>query len=287
MLRSDGHAWSMARALATWGSKESFNTVADEILSILENIGIDIEQFHAESAPGQYEIVLPPMAPLAACDALLHTRQVVESAAARHGFRVTLHPRPFGGIGNGCHAHMSISSKDGDDAAVYERFYGGILEHFRAIFAFTNSHPASYERMVDGLWAGGRWVTWGTYNKETPLRKCRDSHWEIKVLDGMANPFLAIAVLLFAGTEGAAFRWGDCAVDPAILSDEQRNALGIDKRFPGNLPEALEALESDELIVKLMGKGLAERYVNVKKAEMNILHPMSKEAARSWVIERY
>ncbi|KAI1821865.1 hypothetical protein F4861DRAFT_430751 [Xylaria intraflava] len=287
MLPHDGHAWSMARALASWGSEGSFNTVADEILSELDNIGIVAEQFHAEAAPGQYELVLPATTPLEACDTLLHTRQVVESAAARHGFRVTLHPRPFGGIGNGSHAHLSISSKNGDDPSVYEKFYGGILEHFRAIFAFTNSHTASYERMVDGLWAGGRWVTWGTQNKETPLRKCRDSHWEVKVLDGMANPYLAMAALLFAGTKGAAFKWGDCAVDPAILDERQRKALGIDTRFPEDLPQALQALESDDLMVKVFGQDVVERYVNVKKAEMELLRPMSKEERRNWVLERY
>lgn len=289
MLRNDGHAWSTARALASWGAEGSFGTVADEILTSLEDAGVGVLQFHAEGAPGQFEIVLPPLAPLAACDTLLHTRQVVESTAARHGFRVTLHPRPYSdAIGTGSHAHVSIVSRDGDDPAVYEQFYGGILEHFRAVFAFTNSHPTSYERMVDGLWAGGRWITWGTQNKETPLRKVKDSHWEVKVLDGIANPYLAMAALILAGTAGATkFTWGDCKIDPAKLSTEQRSALGIQWRFPANLQEALDALKEDDLLVKLIGEDVVKQYVTIKKAEMALLEPMPAEKLREWVIERY
>ncbi len=288
MLSNDGHAWSMARALASWGAEGSFNTVADEILDALVKAGIEFEQFHPEGAPGQYEIVLPPKKPLEACDTLLHARQIVESAAARHGFRVTLHPRPFPpGIGNGSHAHMSITSKDGDNPSIYERFYSGILEHFPAIFAFTNSHPTSYERMVDGLWAGGRWVTWGTHNKEAPLRKCKDSHWEVKVMDGIANPYLALAALIFGGTEGAALTMGDCAVDPAKLSSEERKALGIRTQFPRNLEEALEALTSDVKMVDLLGKDVVERYAAVKKGEIQLLNSLPEEKRRMWVMERY
>ncbi|KAI1352121.1 hypothetical protein F5Y01DRAFT_314111 [Xylaria sp. FL0043] len=287
-LSNDGQAWSSARALATWGAEGSFNTVADEILDGLGKAGIEVEQFHPEAAPCQYEIVLPPKTPLEACDTLLHARQIVESTAARHGFRITLHPRPFTpGIGVGSHAHISITSKDGDEPSTYEKFYGGILEHFPAIFAFTNGHPTSYERMVDGLWAGGRWVTWGTQNKETPLRKCKDSHWEIKVIDGIANPYLALAALILAGADGAALATGDCTIDPAKLSSEERRALGITRQFPSKLEEALEALASDVRMVELIGKDVVERYVAVKKAEIQLLDFIPEESRKMWVMERY
>lgn len=94
-LRNDGHAWSMARALADWGRPGAFNTAIDEIHNALKRAGIFIQQFHAESAAGQYELILPPKPPMEACDTLLHTRQIIESVSARHGYRVTLHPKPF------------------------------------------------------------------------------------------------------------------------------------------------------------------------------------------------
>ncbi|KAI0878854.1 glutamine synthetase [Hypoxylon argillaceum] len=287
-LRNDGHSWSTARPLAEWGNQTSFATAADDILTALDEAGIAVRQFHAEGAPGQYELVLPPLPPVESCDTLLHARQVIESVAARYGYRVTLHPRPFAdSFGSASHVHLSIVSPGGDSRDVYERFYGGILKHFRAIIAFTYSHPASYERMVDSIWAGGRRPAWGTQNKETPLRKCKDSHWEVKVLDGLANPYLAIASLLAAGTSGHPLTWGDCAVDPAHLSAREREDLGIVERFPTSLKEALRALNGDEVMTEMLGEEVVRRYTNVKEAEMVFLEAMAPVEQRIWVMERY
>ncbi|KAI0395772.1 glutamine synthetase [Xylariaceae sp. FL0594] len=260
-LQNDGHSWAIARPLADWGNPDSFATAIDEILTALDQAGIAVRQFHTEGAPGQYELVLPPLPPVESCDTLLYTRQVIESVAARYGYRATLHPRPFeDSFGNASHAHLSIVSSGGDTRAVYESFYGGILKSLRAIIALTYGHPTSYERMVDSIWAGGRWTTWGTQNKQTPLRKCKDSHWEIKVLDGLANPYLAVAALLAAGSSGHPLIWGDCAVDPALLSTQQREDLGITEMFPANLGEALEALEADRALVEMLGECWAKTW---------------------------
>ncbi|KAI5925098.1 hypothetical protein F4810DRAFT_88841 [Camillea tinctor] len=286
-LRSDGHAWSGARAVA-WDA-------AEEVLARLREAGVEVQQFHAESAPGQYEVVLGPLGPLAACDALLHARQVLESCAAGRGYRVTLHPKPFAGVcGSASHVHMSVSSSSSGTApeSVYEPFYAGILSHLRALAAFTYSNPASYERVADGVWAGGRWVAWGTQNRETPLRKVEDSHWEVKALDGIANPYLAVAALLAAGADGVRRgadlgMWGDCVDDPALLSPERRKELGIEKMLPADLGEALKALQEDKELVELLGAEFVQRYVDVKTAEIALLSPMSAEVRREWILERY
>ncbi|KEY73560.1 hypothetical protein S7711_09820 [Stachybotrys chartarum IBT 7711] len=292
LQNDDGHAWSMARSVADWGRSGSFTTTMDEIVEALEAAGIDIELFHPEAAPGQYEIVLPPLPPLEACDALLHTRQILEATAARHSFRVTLHPKPFAmACGSASHVHLSISSPGGDKPETYESFYAGILRHFRAIIAFTYSNPTSYERMVDSFWAGGRWVTWGTQNKETPLRKCEDSHWELKTMDGLANPYLALAAILSAGTSGVVAKeplvWGDCEIDPAKLTEAQKEDLGVSQMFPANLTEALQALQEDKELSCLLNPLLVEHYVRVKTAELAFLDPMSAEERRQWILERY
>ncbi|KAI1763809.1 glutamine synthetase/guanido kinase [Hypoxylon sp. FL1150] len=290
-LRGDGHSWSTARALADWGRKGSFGTAADEILGSLDAAGIAVEQFHPESAAGQYELVLAPLPPLEACDNLLQARQILESVAARHGFRVTLHPKPFPkACGSASHMHMSISSPGGDDPAVYERFYAGVLEHLRAIIAFAYSNPTSYERMLDSFWAGGRWIMWGTQNKEAPLRKVEGSHWEIKVIDGLANPYFVVTAILSAGLDGlkkkTPLTWGDCQGDPARLSKEEREELGIETMFPADLREALKALIEDKGL-ELEGK-LVQRYVEIKNAELEfLLDPLSPEELRRWVLERY
>ncbi|KAI1778784.1 glutamine synthetase/guanido kinase [Hypoxylon cercidicola] len=291
-LRNDGHAWSSARALADWGRPGAFITLVDEIIDTLQFAGIFIQQFNAESAPGQYELILPPVPPLEACDTLLHARQIIESISARHGYRITLHPKPFAEAhGTASHVHMSLSSAGGNDPAVYESFYAGILKHLRAICAFTNSHPASYARMADGFCAGGRWVTWSTKNGETPLRKCEDGHWELKLMDGLANPYIAMSAILAAGTNGiinkTAMTWSDCTVDPAVLSDRQRKKLGISEMLPANLKQALEALKADKELIDLLHPEMVQRYIDVKSAEIALLELMGSFERRQWILERY
>ncbi|KAK8118003.1 uncharacterized protein PG998_006284 [Apiospora kogelbergensis] len=290
-IPNDGHAWSMSRALSEWGREGSIVTVLDEMVDLLNDADIPIEQLHAEGAPGQFEIVLPPLPPLQACDTLLHARQIIESAAARHGFRATLHPKPFAERpGTAAHAHMSLSSSSRGDES--NNFYAGILNHLRALAAFTYTNPASYDRAVDSCWAGGSWVAWGTQNRETPLRKIEGSHWEFKALDGLANPYIAIAALLMAGLDGVASKtsleqWDDCDKDPASLEPEQRAKLGITQALPKNLNEALDRLMEDTTLKELIGEKFVDRYVDVKRAELTLLKSMNDEERREWLIERY
>jgi glutamine synthetase len=169
-----------------------------EIATSLAEIGIPIQQFHAEAGAGQYEFVLPPLLALAAVDTLIQARQVIYQIAATHGLRATLHPQPYPSIGTAAHAHISISSLEKELGF----FVGGVLKHLEAVCAFAMPEAVSYGRVVDDHWTGGTWVAWGTQNRETPLRKVTDGRWEIRCLDGMANMYLAMAAILGAGLLG-------------------------------------------------------------------------------------
>ncbi|KAI0404809.1 glutamine synthetase/guanido kinase [Xylaria palmicola] len=288
----DGHAWSKTSVFADWGREGSVGSAADEMLTCLADAGIDVEQLHAESAPGQFEVVLGALPPLEACDALLHARMVLESVAARHGFRMTLHPKPIAGAaGSGSHMHMSISSPAGDDPGVYEHFYAGILKHMCAIAAFTCSCEWSYARLGDSCWAGGRWVAWGTQNRETPLRKCEDSHWELKALDGIANPYLAVMAILEAGMEGVRtltpLKWKDCAQDPAKLTKVERGRLGIETKLPDSVGQALNALRSDKGLSSLLEPAFLELYIRVKEAEREHVNSLSSGDALESFLSLY
>ena len=186
---------------------------------------------------------------------------------------------------------MSIASPANVRPDVYEPFYAGVLKHLRAILAFTYPNPASFDRSVDGAWAGGRWVCWGTQNRETALRKVEGSHWELKTMDGLANPYLAMAAVLFAGIGGVLAReplkWRDCEMDPATLTDNDRKEMGVTERLPASLEEALTALQEDKELVGLMSEELVERYVAVKEFEMAFLAKMGVEERRQWLMERY
>ncbi|KAF5020673.1 hypothetical protein F66182_7307 [Fusarium sp. NRRL 66182] len=286
-LDGDGHAWSVSRAM-----EHEAVEVLEDAVDQLDAAGVYVEMLHPESANGQYEIVLPRASALEAVDTLLYTRDVISSCATAKGFRVTLHPKPYAmACGTAAHMHMSISSPNGSDKEVYEPFYAGILKHLRAIAAFTYSSMVSYERVADGCWAGGTWVTWGTQNREVPLRKIDGSHWEIKCIDGLANPYLSLSAILLAGTKGVADKeelvWGDCTKDPAVLSSSDRERLNISARLPRSIKEALEALAQDTELNGLLGSALVHRYAEIKKAETDILEKMGDKERSLWIMERY
>lgn len=136
-------------------------------------------------------------------------------------------------------------------------------------------------------------MAWGTQNRETPLRKIEGSHWELKCIDGLANPYLALAAVLFAGARGVAdkasllARWRDCEVDPAGLTDNDRRELGVSERLPASVSEALDALRADEALVGLLGAELVEGYVAVKEFEVDFLGKMGEDERRRWIMERY
>ncbi|KAK4219550.1 hypothetical protein QBC37DRAFT_303032 [Rhypophila decipiens] len=287
-LTTDGHAWSVSRYFAD----PKISKLLRDIVTELEDMGIFVEQLHAESATGQFELILPPLPPVEAVDTLLHTRDVMSALATAAGFKITLHPKPLANaIGTAAHTHMSISSPNGSKPEVYESFYAGILKHLRGITAFTYSNPASFERLADGVWAGGRWVTWGTQNRETALRKIEDSHWELKSMDGMANPYFAMGAVLLAGTHGVKNKekmtWGDCEIDPAKLTGNDRKELGVKEMLPASVEEALKALKDDEELVGYLGEELVERYVALKGFEMDFLGEMTEDERRGWLLERY
>ncbi|KAK3956986.1 hypothetical protein QBC32DRAFT_320233 [Pseudoneurospora amorphoporcata] len=287
-LTTDGHAWSVSRYFAD----PKVSKLLRDMVHALDSMGIYVEQLHAESATGQFELILPPYPPIQAVDTLLHTRDVMFALATAAGYKITLHPKPFPtACGTASHTHMSISSPGGDKPEVYEPFYAGVLKHLRAITAFTYSNPASFERLKDGAWAGGRWVTWGTLNREAPLRKIEGSHWELKAMDGLANPYFAMAAVLLSGIhgymDGEKLTWGDCEIDPAKLTPNDRAELGVKDMLPASVEGALMALRGDEEFVEFLGQEVVERYCDVKEFEMEFLAEMGEEERRNWIMERY
>lgn len=280
---SYGHAWSNAGALRN----PHIMQVIEEIMAKLERAQINLEQFHPESAPGQYEFVTGCLPPLEAVDALLATQDIIYSVAEKHSLKATFVPKPYPeACGTGAHVHMSMTPGD-----KHPSFYAGILKHLPAIAAFTYSNSSSYDRVQDGVWSGGRYVAWGTQNRETPLRKVEDSHWEMKCMDGLANKYLALAAVLGVGLQGVLdnepLTHKDCNSDPALLDVENRKKLGIVEQLPKDFPDALRKLDKDNSLRKIVGEDLVNVYLTVKHAEMEMLEAMDPEERRGFLLERY
>lgn len=282
-----------------WGtlSDEQYVDSLQLITSIVEalaRIGIDVEQFHSEAGAGQYEFVLPPLPPVQAADALIQARQCIQQVAAIRGRRATYHPMPFEGIGTAAHAHVSLNSDTISSTELKiasESFAAGTLQQLPAICAITMPQPVSYGRVADHSWTGGTWVAWGTNNRETPLRRVNDTRWEVRCLDGLANMYLALTGLLAAGlmgvVNGIPLEMQDCQVNPTKLSQTEKEALGVTKRLPRSLEEALATFEQAEEFHKFLGKELAANWIAVERATLEMLDSMTESQRRIWLMERY
>ncbi|KAI5204754.1 glutamine synthetase/guanido kinase [Aureobasidium subglaciale] len=282
-----------------WGtlSPEQFETalpVLAEIADALASIGIPVQQFHSESGPGQYEFVLPPMHIVEAVDTLIQARQVVQQIAHLHKLRATLHPVPLNGVGSGQHVHISLNSStlSVEDLAKKESsFFAGVLEQLPALCAFLLPNDASYARVAENMWTSGVWVAWGTQNREVPLRKVKQGRWEIRCLDGFANPYLALSALLAAGLSGMEaekqMMLKDCTDSPATLTEAQRGDLGITTRLPSTLEAALEELDTNEVLKRVMNYECIDDYVVMKRAEKELLDEMGEKERHAWLIDRY
>ncbi|KAJ5913692.1 FluG family protein [Penicillium tannophilum] len=280
------HSWcSMTR------EDESLLGVLEEAVLALQNIGIMVQQFHGELGPGQWEFALPPDSPLKAVDSLVIARQVVMKVATKHGYRATLYPRlspekP----GTGAHVHISLNSEKVEVPAV-ESFFAGILDHFTSIAAFTLPQEISYARVVAGIGSGGDYVCWGWENRETILRRISNERFEVKMMDGLANPYLGLCALLAAGLDGLnqgfLLTAGPCPIEPSNMCPEERTALGVKIKMPCKLIESLDSLEADKSLKQILGDNLVSTYLSVKRCELEVLQQMTPEEKRVWFISRF
>ncbi|KAG7094107.1 hypothetical protein E1B28_007723 [Marasmius oreades] len=279
VVASNIHQWSASDGMLA-GSKEA--TLLEEIGDAMEASGLSLQMLHPEAAPGQYEVVSGPLDPLDAADQVVFVRELVVNLAAKHGLHATFAPRPYmDSTGSAAHIHLSVhqtgvEKSRGELSVAESTFLAGVLEHLPAIPAITLPIPASYKRVVDGVWSGGTYVHYGTENREAPIRLTNASspqarNFELRFIDATANPHLALAAIIGAGLTGIKdqkkleikdVRGPKCAWQ---MDDEERKALGITKRMPLNIEEARTNLEKSSVMKEVLGSEFVEKYLLVNK----------------------
>ncbi|KAF9457970.1 glutamine synthetase guanido kinase [Collybia nuda] len=293
VVPSNIHQWSSTSALLL-GSPEA--NILTEIGDSLRASGIPLQLLHAEAAPGQYEVVTGPLSPLDAADTLIFTREIITHVAAKHGLHVTFAPRPFmNSTGSSTHAHVSVhspkSTKIADGLSTHERaFLAGVLEHLPAVAAFTLPTYASYKRVADGSWSGGTYVSYGTENREAPVRLTNSAspssrRFELRFIDGTANPHLALAAVLGSALVGIrdnlVLESQDCKEKSAAeMTGEERLAMGITKRLPLGVEEAAKNLRDDKVLTEVMGEDMVRAFLSVSKTLGEALRQETDEGAQ-------
>jgi len=256
------------------------------VVQRLAEAGIQAWQVHAEYGGGQFEISLPPGAPVAAADAALLARTVLGRVAREFGWRLSFSPMPFaGGTGNGAHLHLSfgidgrplLSGGSGPAGLTPEgeSLLAGVLDGLPESIAVLAGSPVSADRLSPDNWAGP-FRCWGVENREAGVRLVQatagnpyGAHAEVRCLDHSANPYLAMGVVLGLAMEGLEAKRGlpePVDVNPARLSEDEARRRGAE-RLPASAPSALEVFEQGHRVRAVLGPDLTEALVAVRRHE--------------------
>lgn len=177
--------------------------ILDEITSILEAVGIPVQHYQSEGGQSQFELATAPLPPMQAADAIVFAREVIRVVCARRSLVATVHPFCTT-LGSGAHTHLSLDTVP--DEGIEDMFLAGVLEHLKALCAFGMPVPVSYKRVAASACATGRYVAWGTQNRETPVRKMGPGWWELRMVDGLAHIYLFLASVIVSGCAGVTQR---------------------------------------------------------------------------------
>ncbi|HMB76644.1 MAG TPA: type III glutamate--ammonia ligase [Kiloniellaceae bacterium] len=239
-----------------------------------------------EDANGQFEMNWDFDDCLITADRHAFFKYMVKALAESHGLRATFMPKPFANLtGNGCHAHVSLWDKSGrknlfHDAkgelglsALAYHFLGGVMQAAPALAAIFNPTVNSYKRInAPRTLSGATWspntITYGGNNRTHMVRIPGDDRFELRLMDGAANPYLLQAGVLAAGLDGMANK-----TDPGKRLDIDMYADGHKvrgaKKLPLNLLDALRLFEKDKVLRAGLGAELVDSYAKLKHGEWN------------------
>ncbi len=272
-----------------------------EITNCLHSMGLEVEAAHHEVAPGQHEIDFRYGNALSTSDNLTIFRYVVRRVARDFGLHATFMPKPVFGInGSGMHIHLSLFDLE-EKANLFEdpkgewqlskkalHFIGGIIEHARGMAAITNPLVNSYKRLVPGYEAPTH-IAWSMRNRSPmiriPERRGVGTRMELRMPDPSCNPYLALTVILAAGLDGVRRK-----VEPPppvnrniyTMSARERARLRVG-HLPGNLSEAIQALEKDEVVKEALGEHIFTNFVEAKTQEWSEYIAQ----VHGWELQRY
>lgn len=228
-----------------------------EICLTLESMGILPESSHHEEGPGQNEIDFRYSDAMTAADNALLFASTVRAVAVSNGLYADFSPKPIAGeAGNGLHINVSLLQSG--DRSVTQHFMAGILDHIREMTAFLNPSEASYRRL--GEKKAPRYVTWSPENRSQliriPAAQGQYKRMELRSPDPTVNPYLAYALVIFAGLDGV--KRGLLPPEPVNVNlyTAGPEVTGSLQALPQTLAEAKRVAAESEFIRSTLPEGL-------------------------------
>jgi len=275
----------------TVGRQADPRGISGELLRLCAELGLGAFAANHEYMNSQYEINIRESHALDAADRAFRLRAAVKDYAAQQGLIATFMGRPFNDQGgSGFHLHLSFE-RDGENAcagdelpALTRHSIAGILAHAGALMALLNPTINAYRRILPDSLAPTH-ANWGMDNRTTfvriPPERGEGARLEVRVGDGTANPYLAIASVLAAALDGVK---KELSPPEPVEGDAYAAAAEIQgEPLPSSLEAAIEALEADTVLCEALGRETVETFATMKRFEIE------RHAAHvsDWEIDEY
>ena len=255
-----------------------------EICDSMLTLGWGPYQNDHEDANGQFEMNWNYDDCLITADRHTFFKFMVKSLAEKHGLRATFMPKPFENLtGNGCHAHVSLWGSNNNKfldkgdrfglSKIAYHFVGGILKNAESLAAFFNPTLNSYRRInAPPTKSGASWspssISYTGNNRTHMIRIPDPGRFELRLMDGSANPYLIQAGIMASGLYGI-----ENKVDPGQplqcnMYTDYKNYPEL-KRLPDDLEDALEKLEENKVLKEAFGEDVINSYLKLKKQEID------------------
>ncbi len=254
-----------------------------EICDCMIEMGWGPYQNDHEDANGQFEMNWDYDDCLKTADRHTFFKYMVKTLAEKHGLRATFMPKPFENLtGNGCHAHISVwdkkknkfldkSDKLGLSKMAYN-FLGGVIKNASSLSAFFNPTINSYRRInAPPTKSGASWspssISYTGNNRTHMIRIPDPGRFELRLMDGSANPYLLQASVLAAGLYGLKNK-----IDPGepltcnMYTDYEKYP-NLPK-LPNELQDSLELLKNNNEMSEAFGEETINSYIKLRKSEI-------------------
>ena len=172
-----------------------------EICLTMEKMGIQPESSHHEEGPGQNEIDFRYSDALSAADNAMTFQTVVKAIAAGNGLCADFSPKPLPDYpGSGLHINLSVNGRPEN----MQYMIAGILHFVSDMTVFLNPMEQSYRRL--GVHKAPKYISWSNNNRSQliriPAAAGQYRRVELRSPDPSANPYVAFALLIYAGLYG-------------------------------------------------------------------------------------
>jgi glutamine synthetase len=243
----------------------------------VRGLGVNVVAANQEYDPSQWEINCKYDDALKAADDAHLLKLAVKEIASMHGLTATFMGRCVDGGGtSGYHIHVSLwdeerhnlmeDASDPDGVSALARaFVGGQLAHGRGMTAVLAPTVNAYKRFRAKELAP-YWIDWALDNRSAYVRvpgdRGRSTRVECRGADGAANPYLAAALVIFAGLDGI-----ERELDPGPPTAGAYEPVGERETIPFSLEEALDALEADAFLRGKLGAQFLQAFTTIKRNE--------------------